>query len=577
MIKMRKFLLITVLMLILYTVSVNATFDIIEPSVELEGTVGQTLFSSFDVKNTGSKNLNISFTISTLTNETDQLTLNSFDNITDLAPDTIYIANFSVTIPDQQRAGLYTGTLTALSGSLSDTLTIKVDVAPTFSVSVVSESELGSASLNTTKTSTFDITNTGNDDLTNVKFEFTDTNFNLQTNKTDFILAFNTTETIEFNITIPSDYSTGNVTLGSVKLISTEISSQTLFSLKASIGGGLEIEDLDVFLTTRDSKSESHLDIIDGKTLDFGEEEAGPGSELIFNLEIENTFTDDENIDIEDVTVRITIEEMDDGQDIEEESEEFEIESGIDEGAEVIVNIPLSVVARTYTVLIDVFGEDESGNEHSTQIRLKLRIKKEPRDVVVTKASLFPGKIKCVGSATLTATIKNLGSRLESEAMIEILNSDLGVDFVKQNIELEEDPFDDDNEFTKKLTVNVGENIEAGTYPIKINSYLRGGILWDSKTAKLVVGACTTVEEVVEEEAQEEEIIEEETVEEVVEVVGEEQKEEVTEGVKVPVLKPTTSTEIPLTNRSGFWAVVFFFNLVIIFVVFYFVFKAADK
>ncbi len=556
MIKMKKFPIITILALFLFAISVSAVpnFSIVEDSVNLTGTVGQTKSSSFTVNNTGTTNLDINFTGYTLTKGSDQLSISDLSNITNLTNGATQSKTFSVVIPSQKPVGLYTGTLTATSNaSNTDTITINVNVTPTYSVSTEpSEMNLGSATLNTTKTSAFNITNIGNADIISISFGFSDSDFNLQANKTNFTLAFNKTEAIRFNITIPADFSTGNVTLGKVKLISNELNID-LFVIKANVGGGLIIEDLDVFLITRKSESGSDLDIDDGRKLNFDPENAGPGSELRFNFNIENTFADDQDIDINDIIIKVTIEEIDDGEDIEEESDEFDLDSDTNQDVDVFVNIPLSVNEGIYDVVIEVEGEDVNGNKHTVQMNLKLDIDKEGRDVIISKLSLFPETVKCTGSSTLTATIKNLGSRIEDDAKLEIVNSDLNINFVQRNIELEEDPFDVDNEFTKSIIINVGKGIEARTYPIEVKAYIQEEILWETKTINLVVEDCAG-------EQEEEEINEtEETLES-----GVEQEEEIIEGEEIPVLKPATTTEVSLTKRPGFWAAIIVLNIIVI-------------
>jgi len=581
MIKMKKFILITILTLILYAVSVNAvpSFNIVEDSANATGGAGQTASGTFTINNTGTEDLDIDFTGYTLTKGNDQISISSLNNITNMLNSTSQSISFSVVIPAQKMHGLYTGTLTATSNtSNTDTVTINVNVTPTYSVSTIPASlmNIGSASLNTTHTQTFDITNTGNANITNVSFAFSNSGFNLQSNKTNFILEFNATETIQFNITIPSSSSTGNVTLGSVNLVSTELNT-ALFDVKAEVGGGLIIEDLDVFLTTRirrssdgtlRSQNENDLDVFDGRKLNFGGENAGPESELRFNFNIENTFTDEEDIDINDITVKVTIEEIDDGDDIEEESNDFDLDSDTSEDVDVIIKIPLSVDVGIYDVIIEVEGEDDDGNTHTAQMNLKIDIDKEARDVIVSKASLFPEKIKCGGSSTLTATIKNIGSKIEDEAKLEITNSDLDINFVKEDMELEEDPFDSDNEFTKKLIINVDRTIPAGTYPIKVNSYIHKNALWESKTVNLVVDACSQAQE----EQEQEETEETQTVES-----GTTTEEETTESEEISVLGPTTTTEVPLTKKPWFWVGIVLLNLIVIGGIVFFIVKVTGK
>ena len=573
---MKKFPLIACLTVLLFAVSVNAAsgFNIIEDSANATGSAGSTASGSFTVNNTGTTNLDINFTGYTLTKGSDQLSISSLSNITNLANGSdLQTATFSVVIPTQKAPGLYTGTLTGTTNESNvDTVTINANVTPTYSVSTIpaSEMDLGSASVNTTYTKTFNITNTGNANITNVTFDFSESGFNLQSNETNFILDFNETETIQFNITIPSSSSTGNVTLGSVKLVSTELPSKTLFSVKANVGGGLEIEDLDVFLVTRKSESGNDLDVPDGKKLNFDDEDVGPESELRFNFNIENTFTDEENIDINDITVKVTLEEIDDGDDIEEESNEFDLDSDKNEDVDVYVNIPLSVDVGVYDVVIEVLGDDDDGNEHTAQMNLKIDIDKEARDVVISELSLFPKKIKCSGSSTLTATIKNMGSRIEKEAGIGILNEDLGINFVKQRIGLKEDPFDSDNEFTKKIIININGSTTAGTYPITVNAYIHESALWETNTVNLEVEGCAHVEELQEEE--EEEINETESVE-----TGIEAEEGTAEGEEVPVLGPTTTTEVSFTKKPLFLVLMAILNFVIIVAVAFLIVKVIKK
>tara|TARA_B100000315_G_C14555217_1_gene577798 strand:- start:102 stop:1862 length:1761 start_codon:yes stop_codon:yes gene_type:complete len=585
---MSKFPILTILTFLLFAVGVNAapSFNILENFVNVTSSAGQTLTTglTFTVNNTGTTNLNINFTGYALTYDSNQIYITLLDNITNMDNGTTQGRTFSVEIPAQQIPGKYTRILTANSNSTDtgpDTVQINVNVTPTYSVSTIPSSgmDLGSAGLNETKTNLlFNITNTGNADITNVYFEFSESGFNLQSNKTNFILEYNAMETIEFNITIPASSSTGNVTLGSVNLVSTEL-SKTLFSVNAGVGGGLIIEDLDVFLTTRvrrssdgtlESGNENDLDITDGRKLNFGNENVGPESQLRFNLNIKNTFTDKEDIDIDDITVKVTIESIDDGEDIEEESNEFNLDSDDHNDLDVTVMVPLSVDEDVYDIIIDVEGKDDNGNKHSVQMNLKIDIDKVSRNVIVSKASLFPGKIKCSGSSVLTATIKNIGSRIEEETGIEITNSDLGINFEKQDIELGEDPFDSDNEFTKKLIIDVDGNTKAGTYPITVKSYLQEEIPWETKTVDFVVEACSQAQEEPEEE--EEEINETETVE-----VSEEPEEETTEGEKISILEPTTTTEVSLTKKPLFWVGIVLVNIALIVVIFFFVAKLVGK
>jgi hypothetical protein len=573
MIKMKKLILIWALLLPFFAfgAAAQAAFNIVEDSANISGKAGQTLSGSFSVKNTGTTTLSINFTGLTLSKGSDTLAITSLANITGLAAGGTKTSGFSVIVPSGKPLGLYTGTLTGKSGTLSDTVQINADVKGTYSVSTVSQINFGSSKLNTTKKGSFDLTNTGDDALTKVSFKFSDSKFNFNADKSDFTISKGSTEKINFNLTIPKDSSTGNVTLGSVSIVSNELTTK-LFDVKAEIGGGLVIDDLDVFLTTRDSERGSHLDVVDGKKLSFGEEDAGPGSELRFNFNIENTFSDDDNIDIKDIIVRVTIVDIEDGDDIEEESDDFSLDPSSNRDVDIFINIPISVDVGVYDIIIEVEGKDDEGNDHTTGMSLDLDINKEARAVVVSRASLFPNKVVCGGTASLTAVLKNLGKRREPEAKFEILNPNLGINYVQGSLALDEEPFDEDNEYTKVLPIVVDRNTKPGTYPIEIKAYIQEGIMWERRTVNLLVDPCGTqpVQEVAEQP--------EEGTNETVEVETEEFEDvNKTDSIAVPVLKPLTTTEIPLTKRPVFWVAVAAMNILVIagiaFLIVKFVFK----
>ena len=156
--------------------------------------------------------------------------------------------------------------------------------------------------------------------------------------------------------------------------------------------------------------------------------------------------------------------------------------------------------------------------------------------------------------------------------MLEIVNEDLGINFAKREIKLEEDPFDEDNKFTQNLIVTVDRSTEAGTYTIPVKSYLQENALWETKTAKLVVEACSGINTEEVEQPEEEET----TVDtEIVSDTGEE--EETTGAEKVPVLGPPTTTEVPLTKKPLFWIGIILLNIIVIGGVVFFALKAVGE
>ena len=581
--KKKLFSMLIFLIAVLSALSASAepAFNIVESHINATTGSGTTLNPSFKVNNTGTTNLNINFSGLTLSKGNDKIFISSLSNITNpnLANGSSQTQSFSIEIPKQQLNGLYTGTLTANSNaSNSDTVSFNINVTPTYDAEVgFSEMSLGTARLNSTHSRSFNLTNKGNANLTNVSFAFSESGANLKASKTNFVLQFNQTEAIDFNITVPALFSTGNVTLGTLKINSPAL-TKDLFSIRANVGGGLEIEDLDVFLTTRKSESDSDLDVADGRKLNFGEEEAGPGSELRFNLNIENTFSNEEDIDINDATVLVTIMEIDDGDDIEEESSKFDVNADSSQEVNVIINIPYSVEEGAYDVLIEVEGEDDNNNVHTAQMEVELEIDRETRDVAITEASISPGRIKCSGSATVYSVITNLGRRAEEDVSFQIANEELGINYMQKSIELSEIPSDDDNSFSKSQTITPGTNAKDGTYPIELKVYIIEGAAWETKKLDLTIEGCGEAKEQEQPKEDEETPKEDEIVES--QQTGEKAEDgqgEASSGEEIPVLGPTTTTEVPLAKKPVFWVAIILLNLIIIGGVAFLVFKSAGK
>ena len=73
----------------------------------------------------------------------------------------------------------------------------------------------------------------------------------------------------------------------------------------------LIISDVDVKVGSKTSKN-----LVDGDKIN---EEAQPGDTIEVRVEVKNNFTSSENLDINDITIKTTIEEIDDGDDLDEE------------------------------------------------------------------------------------------------------------------------------------------------------------------------------------------------------------------------------------------------------------------
>ena len=255
------------------------------------------------------------------------------------------------------------------------------------------------------------------------------------------------------------------------------------------IDANVDYDDAYVYrVENRDRKDSASVPVGNSTRIDV---DVLPGSNVTFTLRIENTFQG-EDLDLRGVFATITIEDIDDGADLEEESIDFDLEPGNDNRVEVKFPIPLDVNAGTYDVLMEAEGEDRNGTSFSTLVTQKLEVKKQSHDIRITKAVLSPGIVDCDRKAKLTAEITNAGSNPENEVALEFKATSLGVNSYDKDIFLEssDDASDEEKIHAKTLNIEVPDFFQPGTFPILVSLYWKNFVLFDQKTVDLVVRDC---------------------------------------------------------------------------------------
>jgi hypothetical protein len=257
------------------------------------------------------------------------------------------------------------------------------------------------------------------------------------------------------------------------------------FSITVGKGPKLIISDLDIKVDSKTDKNVQNNTKI-GK-------EAAPGSKVEFKLEIENLFTDDEDLKIEDIDVEITIEDIDDNDDLDEDTDEFDLKPGKNKDISIEFDIPLEVEEDTYNVIINVEGEDENRTTHSIRWELELEVEKEDHEIRIIRSALTPSVINCQRQISLNTEIINTGTKDEDDVTLEITSPDLGISSLTTDIELDEGT--DDNRLTKLVTPSISADVAPGVYPIVIDAYY-DSTLSESKTVDLTVEGCELVKKV---------------------------------------------------------------------------------
>ena len=256
---------------------------------------------------------------------------------------------------------------------------------------------------------------------------------------------------------------------------------------------------------------------------------AKPSDTIEFEVELENLFDSDENCDddndndknecdIEDITIEITIKDIDHGDDLKKKTAKFEISEGNKKTQTLLFEIPEIVEDGTYDVIIIING-DNTGNSSSYEIEwnLKLKVEKKDRDIQITNYELTPAILSCGDSQTdLKIEIYNYGSKTDDEVVIEVKGPDLNIREKVVDIELGKD-YDKDAKYETDIPITINDEfLVKGIYPVTINVYYNTDELIDQEIINLDIDGCIA-EEPVEDTINEtitENLTEEETTEE---------------------------------------------------------------
>src|SRR3989344_6183274 len=261
-----------------------------------------------------------------------------------------------------------------------------------------------------------------------------------------------------------------------------------------------------LLITRVDAKVDGKKD----KGLNFGEKiskEAKPGSDVEFTIEVKNNYTNDES-EITDIQITVTIEGIDDGDDMDEDAKEFDLDGGDDDKETVKFKIPMEVDEDTFNVLIEVEGDGPNSTEGNQKVEYEvdLEIQKEDNDVSFTRNSVSPAEFSCQRSGQLALGLINLGTDDEDVVVLETTSAELGIGF-KDEFELTNDPFDADSKFSKTYSFKVPDDVAAGTYTIDSIVTYNDGTDTKPASASILVTDCEKLSRPAEETQEEEPVV----------------------------------------------------------------------
>ncbi len=257
------------------------------------------------------------------------------------------------------------------------------------------------------------------------------------------------------------------------------LSSSESFNIEVGTPQKLEIYDVDITVDGSRNNNVGEGDIVDVK----------PESDVTVKVQVKNMYTSTEKVDINDVVITVTAVAIDDGDDIEEETREFDIRYNSIITKTIDFKIPLKVDEGEYDLIIHAEGEDEDGYTQEAEITAKLNVEKKNHAVEIKRAEVYPTEVSCDRTVDLDVEVINLGRQYEDEAALSVESPSLK--FVqRENFELSNDPYDEDSTKTFHYTIDIPEDLRAGTYTITIKTYYDEDIMFDYKTLTVKVKDC---------------------------------------------------------------------------------------
>ncbi len=397
----------------------------------------------------------------------------------------------TVTVPANAVAGVYSGTYTVTPAGLNGkTGSIQVTVTePVYSIEAPDDVTFNDAERDKTLSKTFTIKNNGDLPLENLTITTdADSSYNVKFENAPSSLQVGESKTITVKLKIPDDEDSGLKEIGKIIINTKNLNKE--IPLRINPENMLNIRDLDFYVNGKDND----VDEDGGDTV-----KVKPGDEVEVKAKVENLFSSSSGVDLNDVSMDITIEGIDDGDDIEEESDTVRIRADRYEVLSLKFDVPLKVDEDTYPVTIEIRGEDDNGAEHTVTIDMDIEVEKDAHDLRITKFDVVPDTITCQRTVQIETEITNLGSRDEDEVVYTVKSNALGIDMTYGKpgdyLYLSSDYEDEDNSISRTVTATIPDDVKPGTYNIEMRLYRNRDDLVAIKIAKLTVNKCSVNEE----------------------------------------------------------------------------------
>ena len=333
-----------------------------------------------------------------------------------------------------------------------------------------------------TKTTSFTITNDGNETLSNLAISLNSTSTSTLTDGTNTItINFNqtsiqnflnqTSETITVNATIPSDFDIGTYK-AIIDLNGDSITKTASFDIVVDpnvCSDGKKGNDFSVDIQNPDSGD------------DFK-----PGDLMDIEADVSNDGSDDM-----DVKVEASLWDMDKGKKIAYvRSDEQNIDEDSDETFNLELQLPYTGfdADNNYKLFVKAYesgNEDDNCNYESQSQNLEL----EDDEVIIEKFTLTPNIVNCGDQVTAAVDVLNIGTNDQDDVTVKILNTELKLDKSSSAFSLDQYG-DSDDDMTETFIFTIPETSQEKDYSITAAVYSDGPSNSQTQSLKVMCEAA---------------------------------------------------------------------------------------
>ena len=337
-------------------------------------------------------------------------------------------------------------------------------------------------------------------DAVNLKATFNQLLFGYSANDINISLVpKNGTQVVTFTANVPHKQDSGEKDIGSIIIKNSAEETLDTVILSQNTKPMLELDNLEVEYISEDNNRES--DSFNGETEETFQlqENVKPGTEVTLTFDVENLFDnnyDDEGV-LEDVTLRIEANDNDLFEDnFEEEYDLGDIDSEDSEELMVSFTVNEDANADDYTFDITLEGDDGKNFNHQVERQLELKVRRQRDDIRISKMEISPSGLSIKDTEfTLDLEVKNYGTRDQRYVSVSVYNSELGINKVINDIEL--DSFSDDNNYwSQLLEFSLPKNVKQKTYPLEIRAFIDRDELIDIERVNLVISAAVVADDI---------------------------------------------------------------------------------